>query len=274
MTLYKIDFSNSQGSLLTLELADISDGLLLADVDGLGPVKATLVSSAFAGLDGEQFHSARREPRNIVLKIELKPDFVTSTAQDLRDRLYDYFMPKTSVAMTFYLDTGKTVTISGYIETCEPSIFTKDPAVDISIMCFKPDFIDVNTVTISGSTVSTTTETTVEYAGTVETGIIFTLNVDRTETDFTIYHRAPNGTLRQLDFAESLASGDTVVIDTIPGEKSATLTRSGTASSILNGVSPQSFWISLSKGTNTIRVYTTGAGIPYTIEYTNRYGGL
>jgi hypothetical protein len=274
VTLYKVDVTNNQGTLLSLELANISNGILLADIDGLGPVKATLVSSSFARLDGEQFHAARREARNIIFKIKLRPDFVSTTARDLRSQLYNFFMPKSPVDLKFYMDDGLTVNISGYVETCEPNIFTQEPAVDVSIMCFQPDFVDVTTQTISEDTVSDTTELDVEYDGTVETGIVFTLNLNRTESDFTIYHRAPDGALRQLDFSESLLSGDVLVINTNPGTKSATLTRTGTSTSILNGVSPQSNWISLSKGTNTIRVYATGAAIPYTITYMNKYGGL
>lgn len=274
MTLYKVDVSNVAGTLLTLELADISDGLLLADIGGLDPVKATLVSSGFAKLDGEQFHAARREPRNITMKIELRPDFVTTTAAGLRSQLYNFFMPKSPVTLKFYMDDGLTVTISGYVETCESDIFTQKSIVDVSIMCFNPDLVDIVTQSISGSTVSTTTETALTYNGTVETGIVLTLAVNRTLTEFTIYHRAPDGTLRQLDFSYPLVSGDSVVISTVPGAKGATLTRSGTASSVLNGVSPQSTWISLSKGANTIRVFATGAAIPFTLAYMNKYGGL
>jgi hypothetical protein len=274
VTLHLIEARNVMGTLLSMELSDISDGLLLADIDGLDPVKATLVSSSFATLDGEHFHSARREARNITMKIKLRPDFVTTNAKDLRNRLYDFFMPKAQVFLRFYMSDDPTVNITGIVETCETSIFDKEPAVDISIMCFNPDFVDVETVTLSGSTVSTTTETTVNYSGNIETGVIFTLNLNRAETDFTIYHRAPDGVLRQLDFAESRVYGDTLTITTTPGSKSAILTRSGIASSILNGVSPQSNWILLGKGDNTIRVYATGAAIPYTITYMNKYGGL
>lgn len=274
MTLYKVDVINAAGTLLTLELADISDGLLLADIGGLDPVKATLVSSGFAKLDGEQFHAARREPRNITMKIELRPDFVTTTAAGLRSQLYNFFMPKSPVTLKFYMDDGLTVTISGYIETCESDMFTQKSIVDISIMCFNPDLVDIVTQSISGSTVSTTTETPLTYNGTVETGIVLTLSVNRTVTDFTIYHRTPDGTLRQLDFSYPMVSGDTVVISTVPGAKGATLTRSGTASSVLNGVTPQSTWILLSKGANTIRVFATGAAIPFTLAYMNKYGGL
>lgn len=274
MTLHLVEARNVQGTLLSLELSDISDGLLVADIDGLDPVKATLVSTSFATLDGEQFHNARREARNITMKIKLRPDFVTVNARDLRDRLYDFFMPKSEVFLRFYAVGDPTVNISGIVETCETKLFDQEPVVNISIMCYNPDFVDIDTVSLPGSTVSDTTVTTIEYTGTVESGIVFTLNLDRAESDFTIYHVAPDGVLRQFDFAETLLSGDVVTITTTPGSKSAILTRSGTASSILNAVTPQSNWVLLKKGTNTIRVYATGAAIPYTISYMNKYGGL
>jgi hypothetical protein len=274
VSLHKIEARNAAGDLHTFEFADISDGFLLADVEGLDPVKATLVSSSFAALPGEEFHRAKREPRNITIKIELRPDFVTTSVEDLRDQLYDFFMPQSQIFLRLYRESGLTVDISGYVETCETAIFSQEPTVDISMMFFQPDFIDVDTVTIEGDTVSDSTETTVEYAGSIDTGIVFTLAVDRAETDFTIYHRAPDGTVRQLDFAYAMVSGDSLVISTVPGDKRATLTRSGTATSVLNSVTPQSNWISLRKGTNTLRVFTSGAGIPFTVQYMNRYGGL
>lgn len=272
--LSKIEARTSQGSLLTLELADISDGLLLADVEGLDPVKATIVESSFALLDGAQYHSSKREPRDIKLTIELRPDFGLTTVRALRSQLYGFFMPKREIFLRFYLLDGLTVNIAGRVETCEASIFSKDPAVDISIRCFDPDFVDVATQLIEGSTVSDTTETTFTYDGTVEAGIVFVLNLDRTETEFTIYHRPPDGTLRQMDVAASMLSGDVVTISTIPGAKGATLLRSGTTSSILYGVTPQSNWVELDQGTNTLRIYATGAAIPFTVSYMNRYGGL
>jgi hypothetical protein len=166
------------------------------------------------------------------------------------------------------------VDIVGYIETCECPLFTDKPKATISILCMDPDFLDLSDDVISGNTTSGTTETLVTYDGTVDTGIEFVLNVDRTLTEFTIYHRPPDGTLRSLDFAASLILGDVVTISTVRGNKFATLTRAGTNSSLLYAVSPQSNWIEFQNGDNHIRIYALGAAIPYTITYTNRYGGL
>lgn len=272
--LESVQIRTPQGSLLTLPLEDVSDGLVLEDILGLDPVKATLVSSSFAQQDGAQYHSSRRETRNLVLKFGFEADIANTTIRALRQRLYEYLMPKSEVDLRFIDSDGSVVRIDGRVETCETDLFSQEPRVNSSILCFDPDFRELTPETITGTTVNTSTETLVMYEGTVETGIEFQLNVNRALSAFTIYHRPPDGTLRSLDFAASLISGDVLNISTVPGAKSLTLTRAATTSSILYGMSPQSSWIELAPGDNYLRVYATGAAVPFEIEYTNRYGGL
>lgn len=272
--LWKVEVRNAAGDLLSLELQDISDGIVLEDVDGLGPVKATVVSSSFAQQDGEQYHSSWRGKRNITLKLSFRPDYVTNSVRELRHRMYRFFMTKIPVSLRFYDTEGPEVDVSGRVEDCEPTIFAKEPGMDISILCFQPDFVDLDTVTLSGNTTPSTTETSVVYDGTVETGVVFTLNVNRTLSEFTIYHRPPDGTLRSMDVQAPLVTGDVVKISTIPGDKYATITRTGSTTSALDYVSPQANWMELEQGNNNIRIYAEGAGVPYTIEYNTRYGGL
>lgn len=272
--LFKVEARNSQGSLLSLLLDDISDGLIIEDVEGLGPVKATLVSSNFAQQSGAQFHSSSRATRNLVLKIGLEPDYATTTATELRAGLYDYFMTESEVNLRFFITSGLTVETVGRVESCDPAIFSKDPRVDVSIVCFDPDLLALAEIVLEGDTTADTTETAIEYAGTAPTGIVFTLNVNRTLSEFTIYHRGPDDVLKSFDFAEDLIDGDVLTISMIPGDKGATLLRASATSSLLNGVSPQANWIQLTKGTNHIRVFALGDPIPYEISYLPRYGGL
>lgn len=272
--LSKVEVTNSRGDLLTLQLDDISDGIIVQEITGLDPVKASLASSPFAGLDGEQFQSARRQTRNITMQLGLDPDPTTDTVQSLRKSLYGFFMPKSQNTMRFYLDDGLTADTVAIVESCETAFFSQDPAMDISMICYDPDFTDATPVHLTGSTTSGTTNTTVSYDGTVETGIILTVNVNRTMSGFTIYHDPENDVVSTLDFSASLLSGDVVVINTVSGSKGATLTRSGVSSSILYGISPQSIWTQFQPGDNGFRVYATGAAVPYTIDYVTRYGGL
>lgn len=267
-----IQVRNSAGALLELPLEDPADGFQVHDVAGLDPVDATIVSSSFAQLDGTQYHSSKRQARNIVLTIGL--DISEGPAAFLRDRLYKFLMPKRYVNFRLTNIDGTYYDISGRVETFKCPLFVKDVVATISIICFDPDFVDPEPETLVGTTVSTETDTILEYDGTVETGMLLTLNVDRALADFTVYQLAPDNMFYQLDFAESLLAGDVVTISTVPGNKYARLTRGGTTSSVLYAVSPYSKWLEIEPGTNKLRVYAEGAAIPYAIEYYRRLGGL
>lgn len=272
----KVEVRTRQGDLLILplELED-SYGYPILDIQGLDPVKAILVSSSFAQMDGEQYHSSRREKRNIKLQLGLDPDPAIDTVRSLRKRLYGFFMPKSEVIFRFYMEDGLEVDVVGRVESCETALFTAEPAVDISVICFDSDFVELAPEVVSGTTTSGETPMTVQYDGTVETGIVLTLNVNRSLAGFTVYHVPPNDSIRSLDFANvPLVAGDVLTISTVTGSKGATLTRAGSTTSVLYGVSPQSNWIELMPGANSIRVYATGADIPLAIEYVNKYGGL
>ena len=272
--LNQLEVRTAAGDLLTFVFDDVTDGYALEEIRGLDPVKATIVSSSWAGKDGKQYQSSRREERNIVISLGLEPDFVTTTVRTLRNALYKWFMTKSLVNLKFFDTEGPEVTIQGRVESCESPPFSKQPQMDISILCMDPDFLDIDDVSIDGDTVSDTTETLVTYDGTVDTGLVFVLNVDRTLSDFVFYHRAPDNTVKALEFTASLLADDIVTINTNFGSKSITLNRGGIVTSLLYAMSAQSDWISLQNGDNYIRVYATGAAIPYNITYTPRYGDL
>jgi len=270
----KVQAINAAGSLLDLELGDVSDGYALEEIGGLGPVKATIVSSSYAKLDGSQYQSARREARNITFKIGLEPDYSSQTVQGLRRALYAYFMPKSAVSLKFFDADGTEYDIAGRVETCEPDIFTQEPMMNVSIINFDPDFLAPATTRITGNTTDLTTLQNITYPGTIEAGFLFTLNVNRVESDFTIYMTGPDNSVSQLDFIDSLLSGDKIEISTVPGNKYVQRTRGGVVTQVLYAVTPQSKWVNLQPGLNKIRVYTTGAAIPWTLDYVPRYGGL
>lgn len=273
--LERVEVRNSQGDLFKLVLEDPSSGFIVAKIDGLGPVKATLVSSSFAGVDGEQYQSSRREARNVKFKLELDPDPATETVWSLRQKLYDFFMPESEIVLQWFLESGLVVEILGVVESCDPDHFTQEPTMDISIMCFKPDFYELTTQSIPGLLTTDLTATYFDYPGTVETGVVITVTADRAVDELTVYHRIPSGEIQTLTFDNApLIAGDILTISTVEGNKGATLNRGGTISSVLYGISPQSKWLELKRGNNGLRVYATGAAMPVSIEYVNKYGGL
>jgi hypothetical protein len=155
-------------------------------------------------------------------------------------------------------------------------MFTDEPGMEVGIRCLRPDLLELVDTTVAGNTTATSVDATINYTGSVETGIIFTMTVNRALTDFTIYHTPPDGIVRSLYFSNPLANGDKIVISTVPGSKYARLTLSGSTSytSILRGVSPSSNWIEFQPGPNKFRVSATGAAIAWSLSYTNRHGAL
>jgi len=273
-----IEARSRQGNLLSLPLEDDSSGLRVAKVEGLDPVKASLVSSGFANSDGEIFQSSRRETRNIKFNIELDPTAESGdTIRDLRKKLYRFFMPESEVRLTFVLEEGLDVDIVGRVESCETDHFSQEPAVDISIICFDPDFVDPTPIVVTGMTTADAAPKIIEYEGTVEVGVVVTLGpIVEAIPDFVLYHTLPNDEVRTLEFDNiTLAVGDTLTISTVFGSKGATLTHNGSSSSALYGISPQSNWIALEPGENQLKLFSSVAGgSPWTVGYLNKYGGL
>lgn len=263
-----------QGALQSFPLFTTDNGFLVQDIQGLDPVKATIVSSSFARMDGEQYQSSRREKRNMVIKLGLEPDFVEMDAVGLRNRLYEFFMPEATVNLRFYMSSGLTVDIQGKVEAFDCPMFSKDIEATITILCMEPDFFNPVPVNVEGFTTSGDEEFLINYDGSIETGIEFRIDADRALPQFTIYHRPVDNVVRSLEFDSDLLAGDSLSIITIPGRKSVFLTRLGAISSVLYGVSPYSNWITLYPGPNFIRVHAEGAPVPFSIEYTKKYGGL
>lgn len=267
--LTRVEVETQTGVLLNLPLDDSYTGILTNSIEGLGPVKASLSSSSFAQLDGEQFGSSRRGARNIIFNFALEPDWATETVTDLRDQIYQFFMPKSEIDLRFYSDNRNPLWIHAVVESADPDIFASEPTMTVSVMCYSPDFVDQAPVTVTGSTTENQSTTSLAYTGTVPGGLHFQLMPARALSDFSIYLND-----KQLDFTGTLQSGDVLALSTEPGLKFVKLTRAGNETSYLYGVTPQSNWLQIKPGPNEFRVYSVGAAIPYSLTYWNRYGGL
>lgn len=270
-----VDVTNVRSDTLQLPMLSAANGYAVRDIQGLNPVSAQLTSSSMAQLDGAQFQNARRDPRNITMKLGLVPNFVTNTVDSLRQNLYDYFMTKSNVGLTFWKDGSVYASTSGVVETFDDTMFTDKPEVDISIICYDPDFYAPAPVVTSIATVATTDAMSFSYPGNSDAGIIFALNINRTLTGFTVYNQQPDNTVTAFAVTGAFAAGDIFTINSVPGQKSATLTRSGLTTSALSMVDPTNIgWPVFQRGINLFRAFASGASISGSVTYTTKYGGL
>lgn len=261
------------GTSMGFEISNINNGYQVKDIEGLDPVRANIVTTSFANMDGELYQASRREKRNIVITLGLVPDFVNLSVSALRNALYSMLMPKSLITLRFFRTDGEPLTISGRVETFDSPIFTDSPTAVISILCFDPDFLGPEVIVPRPSS-SGNTLVPLEYKGNVSSGFALVLPVTRPISGFSIIVQRPGETQTSFSYEGSLLAGDLVTVSTIPGTKFIERVRAGEASSILAGVSPYSDWVYFDRGVNSFLVKIAGTPIPYNVIFNTRFGGL
>lgn len=146
-----VTVTNYLGESLTLELSNPFDiGINVRSIEGIGPPKGNVNYTEIASGDGGQFNSARASIRNITMQLGLMP---VPTVEESRHRVYKYFPLDQQVTLRFETDK-RLCEITGWVEECEPDIFSDDEVIDISIVCPDPYFYSVDsalgTVNFSG----------------------------------------------------------------------------------------------------------------------------
>lgn len=256
------------------------DPVQVRDVQGIEPVKADITSTQSATGRGELPQGKSTGKRNIVLTLGLNPDWEVQTVSSLRQLLYAYFMPEQWCKLRFFSDDMPTVDIEGDVESFEPNIFSQDPEIQISIICYKPDFIDVDATIYEGVVDDGTTELEFEYIGTVPTGV--ELRVART-VDLPSYTGLLTATFLWNDIP-SIFEINPVTIDTTKYFKYSSVKEmkraqnvsvaDGAITNLLNRVVQPPVWPELKPGQNVFSLAAATPGQAWTLAYYNRFGGL
>ena len=128
----KITVTNHLGEYKEFELArPDKSGFIVEKVDGLGPVKANILTTEVATTDGSQYNSSRATPRNIVLRLRF---LMNPTVEDTRQETYKYFPLKQRIKLTIETD-NRISEVYGYVESNEPQIFEENEYAIISLIC-------------------------------------------------------------------------------------------------------------------------------------------
>ena len=244
-------------------------------VDGLDPVKASFASTDLANADGVYIQSSRLDVRNLVLTLGMNPDYADNSVQELRTRLYRYFMPKSEIKIRCIDSDYVAKTISGYVESMETPIFVKEPRVSVSILCPNPDFSSVEDSVETLQTTANSDRFSLDYSGSAPTGFIFRCN---TGTDylnaFRIEVQSEQGNIQTFSYNDSTQPGMAVEVDTRMGYRKVMVYDNGPGMPRLYNVAIGSVWPQLHPGSNLIRVYSIGNPINYTLTYNAQFGGL
>lgn len=293
---------NYLGESIKLELgAPEKSGFLIRLITGLGAGKANINSTDLSTGDGSVYNSSRVLPRNIVFSLDFleKP-----TIEDTRQRSYKYFPIKKQIRLIFETE-NRICEITGYVESNEPNIFSKQENTQVSIICPDPYFYSTEkTVTIFSGIeplfefpfennsltdnllefggIIVNQEKTVFYKGDSEVGVVIYIHAIGEATNLTIYNTLTREVLKiDTDRLEALTgsiikAGDDIIISTIKGQKFIRLIRDGESINILNCLGRNSDWFRLVKGDNVF-VFTAETGdtnLQFRIENLIVYEGV
>lgn len=289
--IYSLAVTNFLGDRIRLELGKPENtGFLIKSITGLGPVKANVNTTEVATNDGSMFNSSRLSQRNIVIQMVFVNSIYGEDIEEIRQKSYKYFPIKKNVELVIETD-NRYVRTTGYIESNEPDIFSKEEGTQISIICPDPYFYsaseDGDNVTdfysidpmfefpfsneslteplLVFSEIQIKTEGVITYSGDSEIGVMIYIHAIGPAEHINIYNTETREVMT-IDTVKlekltgrGLIAGDDIIINTLKGEKSITLVRSGVSYNILNCLDKNTDWFTLVKGDN-IFAFTADSG--------------
>lgn len=269
-------------NLLTCPIGDPNPNadFYLDDVDGYGPVAATVNSSAFGGLDGEYPTGSQVGKRNLVLT------FALNNVDPALETLYPWFVPKNGILLRFESDNHVDVEIDGIVESAEPDRFSQEPTLQVSIVCLKPFFRSPNPLSIVGGIAEADPDPVeLVYNGTQINGItlqMLTSDNNLASTVFIEHHHDAMGAGQWRPFELddiTIASDRQLSYSSLQGRKFAQaedVGGGGVVNSLLYAMNAQSFWLTLWPGSNLIRVRTPDSpdAFLWGLQCTELFGGI
>lgn len=282
--MFTLKIGNNRGSIY--ELTHNTGKYAVVGIDGLTRPPTNINTAIAGGIDGSFFNSARVEQRNLVISIILRGDIEAN-----RQALYTIF-PLKSKCTIYFSNKNRDVKIEGFVETLEADLFTMQERVQVSIICPRPYWQDMNEIIDSISTTVNlfqfpfSISEPIPFAEIYNEPHAFLNNLGDSETGFTIvttleknlstltFTNLTTGEFFKVDY--TMLEGDTFILSTIQGGLNVRIEREGSSINLLNYIGAGSSWIKLVTGLNDI-TYSCGsdeADFPIAINAIWLYGGV
>ena len=294
---------NPKGEILDLVLSDPwSSGINVKNITGISPPQSDIFIAPYGSIDGSVYVGSRVPQRNIVLTLAL---MFNPQVEDSRYIVYNFFRIKDEATMLFFTD-ARSLMITGYVESNEVDIFSKDETATISVICNDPWFHSEqkNAVRFSGvmprfefpfwseadqsemiefGDITIDTRTVINYKGDIQTG--FVAYITFSSTNFhNVYFYNMQTRERMTLFTDSieritgypLAADDEIQLSTLSGQKTAYLLRNGVLYNVISMVGKDSTWFQLTKGDNILAIASDYGveNIGFRLVYQDSYAGI
>lgn len=286
--MFTLKIENTNGEIF--ELSHNTQNYAVVGVQGLTPPPTTINTSTGGGIDGSFYNSSYLQQRNLVIDIILNGDI-----EGNRQQLYRIFPRKTQCTV-YFKNRNRNVKINGYVEALGGDLFVQREAMQISIICPRPYWEDMQTIYTELSNILRMFEfpfsiaktpgvpfseyldyptCTIFNSGDVPCGCVISANIkDDGITNLKIYNITTQQFFGFSGF--TFNAGDQITITTISGQLGVTLNRSGTITNLLNYVAVGSMWLKLAVGENNFTFTCSGNADAVEITFTTAllYGGV
>lgn len=278
---------------LTIERAD-GQRLTLTQHESAYKVKYTGLSPVAAMINtsnrsvGVRHNGTHVGGRNIVLTV-----YICGNVEANRIRLYQFLAPD-SIVKLHYANGSRRICVEGCVESNVCEQFTARSYAQISIMCESPYLSSASAIVreitsivdafefpfaieadgVEFSMIDGSGYVNAYNSGDVTTGAVFRIFAHAAVVNPNVYNAVTN---EYFKYSGTLQKGDTLIINTKPGEKRLTVTNiAGITENVLYRKAAGSTWLQLKVGENYI-AYSADDGVAsmaVSVEYNNLFVGV
>lgn len=280
----QLNFVSARGDVLPL----VNNKYFSFTADGLTAANTSLSSNVVGGVDGDTVNNVQAQPRGIVLDLKIR---IGVDVEEAKREILKVVKLKQYGALIWEY-SGRTITISGIVESVEMPRFTDTAIMQISLYCSKPFWEDVNYIIsqiseavdlhyftenytdmlyfpesgIAFGEIDTIRTKDFYNSGDISTGLEITIVALDTVTNPIIYDQ--NGNYFGIGYTEESATSNPNLGSALfsrpftmqTGDIVVITTHKGNKTVTYNGVSvldlvkPRSTWLQLATGDNTFSI--------------------
>lgn len=232
-----------------LNLSEISR---ITNIDGLGPVTAAVNTTQIGLNPGARFDSIHIDYRNIVIEF-----YVISNVADNLNELYSVIQTGTKTTLQI-----KNKLINCYVETIEINRTNNPVKGQISLICPDPAFRS------AAKNISLSTNDFISYSGNQPTGFKLYLTAKTSAKNPYISINA-NKKTRKSVLNITLAAGDVLELDSVAGQKSASI-----SAKTVYPYTGSFVWPELQPGDNSITIGAASGTVTAKILYSEKFAAI